>query len=271
MSSIAAPAHPPNRRAALIGLGSCLLSSACTTQRPDAALGEDIHPGSQEPALDALPADTAWVQAHRFETVTPLGAWTHQRYGSRKPTEYAAGKHLGRVALAARSDAGNSTMRLALGPVPGRRPDKIRFSWCVPALNPQADLRDDDADDAVARVMLSFDGDRSRWSSRDHVLSELAQLVSGHPLPYAMLVYVWDNRYPVGTVIPNPHTSRIRQLVINHGSQQLGEWVTHERNIDADHRLAFGEDPGSLVGLGMMSDSNNTGALSTAWFGPVML
>lgn len=256
-----------------MGLGACLLSPACSTQPPHVEPGDHLDPvpDDHEEARADIPADSAWVQAHRFENVAPLGAWTHQRYGSRKPTQYAAVKHLDRAALQARSEAGNSTMRLALGPVPGRPLDKIHFSWCVPALNDLADLRDDDADDAVARVMLSFDGDRSRWSPRDHMLSELAQLISGQPLPYAMLVYVWDNRYPVGTVIPNPHTTRIRQLVVNHGTQHLGEWVHHERDMGADHRLVFGEAPGPLVGLGLMSDSNNTGATATAWFGPVTL
>ena len=250
-----------------MGLGACLLAPACSSPHRAADAGAETEPVSP----GDLPVEAAWVRAHRFERVTPLGPWTHQRYGSRKPTRYTAGEHLGRPALEAVSEAGNSTMRLALGPRKDQRPDQLRFSWCVPALNEQADLRDDDADDAVARVMLSFDGDRSRLSPRDHVLSELAQLISGQPLPYAMLVYVWDHRYPVGTVIPNPHTQRIRQLVVDHGPQRLGQWVDHERDIGADYHHAFGEACGPLTGLGLMSDSNNTGASATVWFGAVTL
>ena len=261
----------PNRRGALMGLGACLLSPACSSLRSEDDQGAEEEASSPGDTPAGLQFDASWVRAHRFESVTPLGPWTHQRYGSRKPTRYAAGEHLGRPALEAVSEAGNSTMRLALGPRKDRRPGGLGFSWCVPALNEQADLRDDDADDAVARVMLSFDGDRSRLSPRDHMLSELAQLISGQPLPYAMLVYVWDHRYPVGTVIPNPHTKRIRQLVVDHGPQRLGRWVEHERDIGADYRHAFGEDCGSLTGLGLMSDSNNTGASATAWFGAVTI
>ncbi|MCU0957582.1 MAG: DUF3047 domain-containing protein, partial [Hydrogenophaga sp.] len=93
----------------------------------------------------------------------------------------------------------------------------------------------------------------------------------GEPLPYATLIYVWDNRYPVGTVIPNPHTSRIRHLVIESGPERLGRWVDIERDVEADYRQVFGESPGALLSIGVMTDSNNTGASAQAWFGPVSL
>jgi hypothetical protein len=33
----------------------------------------------------------------------------------------------------------------------------------------------------------------------------------------------------------------------------------------------FGEAPGRLTGLGLMTDSNNTGESVEAWFGPLVL
>ena len=87
---------------------------------------------------------------------------------------------------------------------------------------------------------------------------------------YATLVYVWDNRYPVGTVIPNPHSNRIRQLVVESGPERLGRWVDVERDVQADYRQVFGEAPGALHSVGVMSDTNNTGATVDAWFGPVV-
>ena len=152
------------------------------------------------------------------------------------------------------------------------RPDVLRFSWFVPALIEQADLKNRDVDDAVARIILTFDGAREQaFSSRDHMLSELARLVTGEPLPYATLMYVWDNRYPIGTIIPNPHTTRIRQLVVESGPGRLGQWVDIERDVQADFRRVFGESPGALLSIGIMTDSNNTGTETEAWFGPVSL
>jgi hypothetical protein len=84
-------------------------------------------------------------------------------------------------------------------------------------------------------------------------------------------MYVWDNRYPVGSVIPNPHTQRIRQLVIDSGPQGLNRWRDHERDIEADFRAAFGEAPGRRTAVGVMTDANNTGETVNAWYGPVSL
>lgn len=232
-------------------------------------------PEQDTEVADAQPlaiAGSDWAQHNRIDGLaSPPGPWTHLRYGKRPPTHYTPTAHQGRPALLAQAQASNSTLRLKLDPAARQAPGHLSFSWFVPALNARADLQDDDADDAVVRVVLSFDGDRSRLSARDHVLSELAALLTGEPLPFATLMYVWDQRYPVGSVIANPHTRRIRQLVIDAGPDRLNQWVDHERDIAADFRTAFGEAPGPLIGVGVMSDSNNTGASVSAWFGPLTL
>ncbi len=214
-------------------------------------------------------ARSAWARATALEGVTAAGPWAHRRYGSRAPTVYRASLQGGRPALQALSESGNSLLRLPLQPVALTRAARLHFSWWVPALMPQADIRTADGDDAVARVLLTFDGDRASWTRRDHMLSELAHLVGGEPLPYATLMYVWDNRYPVGSVIDNPHTRRIRKLVVQHGPGGLSRWIDHERDIRADYLQAFGTEPGALTGVGVMTDSNNTRVNTEAWYGPI--
>lgn len=214
---------------------------------------------------------SAWARASSIDASGSEG-WVHKTFGDRKPTRYQPSLQAGRPALYARSEAGNSTLRRTVVASGGQLADRLRFSWFVPRLNDEADLRDRDIDDAVARVILTFDGDRSaRFTARDHMLSELANLITGEPLPYATLMYVWDNRYPVGTVIPNPHSDRIRQLVIESGPARLGRWVDVERDVQADFRQVFGETPGPLHSVGVMSDANNTGATVEAWYGPLQL
>jgi len=248
-----------------------LVALLCACAAPP---GAGPEPDADEAAevQDPVITGSAWARHNLIDGVdNPTGPWTHQRYGNRKPTLYTPTVHQGRPAVMAQALASNSTLRLPLQPGARQAPEHLSFSWFVPALNQRADLQDDDADDAVVRVVLSFDGDRSRLSSRDHVLSELAALITGEPLPFATLMYVWDNRYPVGSVIANPHTQRIRQLVIESGPDRLNQWVDHERDIAADFRTAFGEAPGPLIGVGVMSDSNNTGESVRAWFGPLTL
>jgi hypothetical protein len=90
-------------------------------------------------------------------------------------------------------------------------------------------------------------------------------------MPYATLMYVWSSKRPEGTVIVNPRTDRIRKLVVQSGPARLGDWLTYQRDIQADYTKAFGEPPGALVGIGIMTDSDNTGSIARAWYGPVSL
>ena len=215
---------------------------------------------------------SAWASQSQVPYLRTTLGWSHKSFGDRKTTLYRPSLMAGRDALHAHSAAGSSTIREMISPNEGSRADRLSFSWFVPALIEEADLKDRDIDDAVARVILTFEGERAKhFSSRDHILSELAQLITGEPLPFATLMYVWDNRYPVGTVVPNPHTDRIRQLVIESGPARLGQWVDFDRDVQADFVHAFGEPPGALHSLGIMTDSNNTGTTVNAWYGPVTL
>jgi hypothetical protein len=255
----------PSRR--LVRSGVAALLPALISALISALLVACASAPAGAPAVD----DSAWVRSTRVDGLAGPLAWDHKRYGDRKPTDYQATVHAGRPAMRAHSEAGNSTLRAPLALPAGQVPRRLAFSWFLPALNDKADLMDSEADDAVVRVILSFDGDRSRFTARDHLLSELAHLITGEPLPYATLMYVWDHRYPVGTVIPNPHTQRIRKLVVESGPQRLNRWVDFDRDVRADFRAVFGEEPGALTGLGIMSDSNNTGETVQAWFGPLHL
>jgi hypothetical protein len=134
-----------------------------------------------------------------------------------------------------------------------------------------ADLSDSDASDAPVQLLVAFDGDRALLSARNAMLSELLLLVTGEAMPYASMVYVWANEQPVGTVIRDPRSDRIRYLVVEQGSGNLRQWVHHRRDIHADYRLVFGEELGPVVGLAIMTDTDNTRSTTRAVFGAVDL
>jgi hypothetical protein len=145
----------------------------------------------------------------------------------------------------------------------------VRFSWKVPALIEQADMALRDKDDAPVRIVLAFEGDRTRFSERDAALSELVHALTGEPMPYATLMYVWCNRREPGTVIRSPRSDRIRKLVVESGPRRLNRWLEYERDIRADYVRVFGEQPGALIGIAIMTDSDNTRSRAQAWYGPV--
>jgi hypothetical protein len=184
---------------------------------------------------------------------------------------FEPGAWQGRSALKVNAHRSVSILRQRLTPglaAPGR----LRFSWRVDALPQGANLRESDKADAPVRILLAFDGDLSRWTARTHRLSELSRLLTGEALPYATLSYVWSNApEPLGTVISNPRTDRIRKIVVESGSARLGQWRDYERDVRADFVHAFGEEPGPLLAVALMTDTDNTQTSLEAWYGALKL
>ena len=50
--------------------------------------------------------------------------------------------------------------------------------------------------DSPVRLILAFEGDRSRFSAKNAMLSELTRALTGEDMPYATLMYVWSNHHP---------------------------------------------------------------------------
>ena len=99
----------------------------------------------------------------------------------------------------------------------------------------------------------------------------LARSLHGVEIPAAALNYVWDNRYPIGTIQPNAYTDRARLIVVESGDAKAGQWVTETRDIAQDFRAAFGEEPPDVVGIALAPDTDNTGETATAWYGDIEL
>lgn len=56
-------------------------------------------------------------------------------------------------------------------------------------------------------------------------------------------------------------------IVASSGSHQLGHWVELSRDVAEDYRRAYGEEPGSVTGIGVMTDSDNTASRAEAYYG----
>jgi hypothetical protein len=50
-----------------------------------------------------------------------------------------------------------------------------------------------------------------------------------------------------------------------------GNAATNLYALAADYRLAFGEEPGALAAIALMTDSDNTASRAQSWYGPVDL
>lgn len=200
----------------------------------------------------------------------PPAAWHGVALPGKKSTRYHWVHKDGRVALMAQAERSASLSRCRIRVEPQDLAG-LSFSWRVDELPVNASVAELEREDAAARVVLGFGGERSKLSLRNRMLFELAEAVSGESPPYATLMYVWDTTAPVGTVIVNPRTDRVRKIVVDSGRGHLGQWREHRRDVAADFRRAFGEEPGPLVSLAVMTDADNTQSRATAWYGPIDL
>jgi len=240
----------------------------------------------EPPEDDGLLASTAVVASRERETGArievarfsaarpgaPLPAewqpWVVMPHKAR--TEYRLVEAGGRVALEARAEHAASGLVRVIRFDPHSHPI-LEWDWQVPALLPGADPRIATREDAVARVIVSFHGDREKLDFADRAQMRFAKALSGQGLPYATLMYIWSNNLPLETVVRNPHTGRVRMIVVASGTRGLGQWVTVRRNLLEDYRRAFGEDPWDVVAIGVMTDSDNTRGSARAYYGDIVL
>jgi head-tail adaptor len=59
-------------------------------------------------------------------------------------------------------------------------------------------------------------------------------------------------------VVVHPRTDRMRKIVVESGRESLRQWRRYRRSLAADYRLAFGEAPGPLLAVAVMTDGDNT-------------
>ena len=196
--------------------------------------------------------------------------WQPMHLPGKRKTLFIPTSHQNRPAVQAVADSSVSMLRQKMR-LEARELGLLQFSWQSPQLIPTANMAERETEDSVVRIVLSFDGDRAKFSAKNRMLSDLSLALTGEELPYATLMYVWCNDTAVGEVITNPRTNRIRKMVVESGEKNLGKWLDYERDIRADFVKAFGEEPGALTGIAFMTDTDNTQAKATAWYGPVTL
>lgn len=228
----------------------------------------------------AAPADPAAKQAKLDQALALFSAnppeglpagWEPLVFTRKKiPTEYRLVQDNGRSVLHAWADRASSGLRHTVDIDINKKP-WLSWSWKAAGLIPTADLSQRETDDSPVRIVLAFDGDHDKLSLMDTILFDTAKLLTGHELPYATLMYVWDPKAPVGTVFANGRTGRIQMLVAESGADHVGQWRSYQRNVAEDYERIFGEKPGRLIGVGVLTDTDNTAQKMEAWYGDIRL
>jgi hypothetical protein len=76
--------------------------------------------------------------------------------------------------------------------------------------------------------------------------------------------YVWSASLPIGTTTESPYNSKTKIVVLRNQGSPLGTWVCEKVNVYEDYKRLFGDEPGHVQAIGLMSDSDNTESIAQA-------
>jgi hypothetical protein len=198
----------------------------------------------------------------------PFG-WAEQPLGDRPPSAYTLVRDGEDVVVQATADASASGLKRTLRLDPADRPT-LAWRWKIDGVVPGGRIDRKEGDDYAARLYVTFDYDPAELSFADRVKYRALRAL-GYDVPLRALCYVWANRAGERQMAPNPYTEWVRMVPVASGTDGAGEWRSHERDLLADYRAAFGEAPPAITGFVLMTDTDDTGTQAQARFGDLVL
>ncbi len=147
----------------------------------------------------------------------------------------------------------------------------LKWRWKVANLVKNADIHTKEGDDYPARIYVTFRYDPEKAGAAMRMQYGMVKALYGDYPPHAGINYVWDGKAPAGTMVPNAYTARAMMFVVESGAKRVGEWVEVERNVYEDYKRAFKEEPPPVLGIALMTDTDQTGEAATAWYGDISL
>jgi hypothetical protein len=209
-----------------------------------------------------------------FSAASPGAAlpapWTRTPIrGVDRATEYALVDDGGTTVLRADAQASAAAVVHKLqAPAPAAL---LQWRWKVSGVLKSSDPATKEGDDYAARVYVMFDYPLEKLRFGDRMRLRLARVFFDPEVPAAALCYVWDSRLPAGTVLASPYTDRVRIIVVASGAKKAGRWQAVERDVRADFRRAFGEEPPPVSAVAVATDTDNTREKATAWYADIVL
>lgn len=178
-----------------------------------------------------------------------LAGWEPEEF--KGVTTYSLVREDGRQVLQAVSRGSASALVKKIEADPAQTP-MLSWSWKIEGTLPGGDGRSKAGDDFAARVYVVFPS-FFFWNTR-------------------ALNYVWANKLPVGRAWPNAFAGdNVMMMAVNSGDGQAGKWVSHRRDLAADFRRLFGEEPPGIGAIAVMTDSDNTKGSAVAYYGDITL
>ncbi len=151
----------------------------------------------------------------------------------------------GQTALEAKAKASASGLYREISIDLNRTP---HLNWCWQVIEPLPPLPETTkaGDDYAARIYLVKQGGLVFWRTK-------------------ALNYVWSSSQPPEALWPNAFAGRnVMMLAVRTGERH---WQCEKRDVRADWRRAFGEEPDHIDAVALMTDSDNSKQQTAAYYG----
>lgn len=186
-----------------------------------------------------------------FATAGPIsfdGSWKDVTFRRYDPTTYT--KRGGSLAI---SGTGTSSMIYKILSDADRDAMRAAWTWSAGKTVPATDLSQKGGEDRNLALYFVFtDPSTAKKITPSSRPSRLLGRKS------RILVYAWGDNRSRGTVVRNPYDASRGAIYLLRpsGTGSFDE----NRDLAADYKAAFGEDPGKLVGVAIAADSDDTGS-----------
>ncbi len=132
-------------------------------------------------------------------------------------------------------DEGDSVLILKKVSWDYKKHPRLSWRWRAQTLPKGANERHGMTNDSAAAVYVLF---KNRWYI---------------PIP-KYLKYVWSSTLPQGDAFIYKIFRGV--IVLESGDAKLNKWITETVDVAADYRKLYGEEPGRIVGIGILTDAN---------------
>ena len=184
--------------------------------------------------------------------------------GVANQTRYTLESFEGMEVAKAESNCGASGLVLPLDAIRLDRTPLLSWRWRVDRGLDLSHEQTKAEDDFAARVYITFEFDEARASTLQRLRHRLGRLIYGKDIPGSALNFVWTSRLAAGAVWDNPFESSAKMIALAQGSN--AGWRTETVDVVARYRDLFGSPAPPLLGLAIMSDSDNSCQSTEAFF-----
>ena len=126
----------------------------------------------------------------------------------------------------------------------------LTWRWKATRLPKGGDIRKRETDDQAGQIYVLFPRFPSMINTRS-------------------MGYVWDAATPAGTSGTSTAYSKMKYVVLQTGTEKLGQWIWETRNVYEDYKKNFQEDPPEVGGVLLYINTQHTQSSAEINYGDI--